>query len=92
LTDHYKVSLIYSFEKSGVLLDAEDDSTVINELNPSYYRELKTEQKIFAGMLPKLDNAFAALQNGVSKVVIGKAEQLDDLMQAKAGTTIINDE
>ncbi len=89
LSETYDVSLIYSFEKSGVLLDANDDDTVINEINPAYYNELKNEGKIFAGMLPKLDNAFAAINSGVTKVIIGKAEQLPLLLQAKAGTTII---
>lgn len=87
----YEVELIYSFEKSGVLLDAEDDSTVIPAITPSYYRELKTKQKIFAGMIPKLDNAFAALNSGVQKVIIGKAENLEELITGSSGTSIINE-
>jgi acetylglutamate kinase len=85
----YDVQLIYSFEKSGVLLDANDDSTVIPSIAPAYYEQLKSEQKIFAGMIPKLDNAFAALNRGVKKVIIGKAEQLTDLITGKAGTSIV---
>lgn len=87
----YDVQLIYSFEKSGVLLDANDDNTVIPAINPTYYQQLKTEQKIFAGMIPKLDNAFAALDKGVKKVIIGKAEQLTDLITGKAGTSIVHE-
>lgn len=87
----YRVHLIYSFEKSGVLLDAEDDNTVIPVLQPGYYQQLKSEQKIFAGMLPKLDNAFAALDRGVYRVIIGKAEQLPELSQGRAGTIITNE-
>lgn len=87
----YDVQLIYSFEKSGVLLDANDDSTVINSINPTYYQQLKSEQKIFAGMIPKLDNAFAALDRGVKKVIIGKAEQLTDLITGNAGTSIVHE-
>lgn len=87
----YDVQLIYSFEKSGVLLDANDDSTVIPAITPTYYQQLKTEQKIFAGMIPKLDNAFAALNKGVQKVIIGKAEQLTDLITGKAGTSIVHE-
>ncbi len=87
----YEVELIYSFEKSGVLLDANDDSTVIPQISPSYYQELKSKQKIFAGMIPKLDNAFAALSRGVKKVIIGKAEQLPALLSGKAGTSIIHE-
>lgn len=86
----YQVSLLYCFEKSGVLLDANDDNTVIPLINQSYFKKLKEEQLIFAGMIPKLDNAFAALEKGVNKVIIGKAESILELVQAKAGTTIQN--
>ena len=86
-----EVSLIYSFEKAGVLLNADDESTVINRINPAYYRLLKEEEKIFAGMIPKLDNAFAALNSGVNKVIIGKAENLNDLINGKKGTAIVNE-
>ena len=91
MSSEYEVKLIYSFEKSGVLMDADDESTVIKSINPAYYKELKAKEKIFAGMIPKLDNAFAALKSGVNKVIIGKAEELDKLMKGTAGTTINND-
>lgn len=86
----YQVSLLYCFEKSGVLLDANDDNTVIPLMDQSFFKKLKEEKLIFAGMIPKLDNAFAALEKGVSKVIIGKAESIMDLVQTKAGTTIQN--
>jgi acetylglutamate kinase len=91
LSSLYDVQLIYSFEKSGVLLDANDDNTVIPSINPGYYQQLKSEQKIFAGMIPKLDNAFAALNSGVQKVIIGKAEHLPDLITGNAGTSIVHE-
>ncbi len=91
LCTDYEVSLIYSFEKSGVLLDAEDDNTVIPVLNAAYYRELKARQKIFAGMLPKLDNAFNAVQSGVNQVIIGRAEELPALLNGSRGTRIQHD-
>jgi len=87
----YNVQLIYSFEKSGVLLDATDDKSVISSINPEIYQDLKHKQVIFAGMIPKLDNAFAALQAGVYKVIIGKAEELDLLISGKSGTSIVHD-
>ena len=87
----YEVKLIYSFEKSGVLMDADDESTVIGSINPVYYKELKAKEKIFAGMIPKLDNAFEALNSGVSKVIIGKAENLEELIAGRSGTTIVNE-
>ena len=92
LSNDYEVKLIYSFEKSGVLLDADDDNTVIPNINPSSYKKLKAEEKIFAGMLPKLDNAFAALNSGVNKVIIGKAENLSKLIAGTSGTTINNEQ
>lgn len=91
LSSHYNVQLIYSFEKSGVLLDANDDSTVIVRIHPAYYEALKAEQKIFAGMIPKLDNAFAAIRSGVEKVIIGKAEELPALIAGTAGTSIVHE-
>ena len=87
----FDTSLVYSFEKSGVLLDADDDSSVIGRIDPGYYRELKERQVIFAGMIPKLDNAFAALQSGVRKVIIGKAEELQQLLAGQSGTTIVHE-
>ena len=87
----YQVQLIYSFEKKGVLLDANDDNTVIPEISPADYRELKAGKKIFDGMIPKLDNAFAALDSGVQKVIIGKAEDLPQLVDGTAGTSIIHE-
>ena len=87
----YAVTLVYSFEKKGVLQNAEDDSSVINEIDPSSYKDLKERQIIHSGMIPKLDNAFAALTSGVKKVIIGKAEELGQLISGTSGTRIIND-
>jgi len=92
----YEVILIYSFEKKGVLLDVNEEDSVIPAITPSIYEKLKSPvaggggARIFAGMIPKLDNAFAALQKGVSKVIIGKAEDLHKLINGISGTTIIN--
>ena len=86
----YETILIYSFEKAGVLLDIMDENSVIREIKPPYYRELKEKQLIFAGMIPKLDNAFTAINKGVSKVIIGNAEKLKSLIYGDTGTTILN--
>jgi len=95
LSKKYKVTLIYSFEKAGVLLDVNDENSVIRKLDWKYYQQLKPSSpddggKIFAGMIPKLDNAFVALNSGVDKVIIGKAENLKELINGSSGTTIIN--
>jgi acetylglutamate kinase len=97
LSKFYEVSLIYLFEKAGVLLDVEDESSRISKLTWAYYEELRIPAsggggaKIFAGMIPKLDNAFAALNSGVKKVIIGKAEELEKLISGASGTTITNE-
>lgn len=88
LASVYAVQLIYSFEKKGVLKNVEDESSVIETIDTRSYSDLKAAQSIFAGMIPKLDNAFAALHKGVEKVIIGKAEELEQLIAGKTGTTI----
>ena len=88
LSNKYQTILIYSFEKKGVLLDVNDESSVIATMDKITYQSLKTEGKIFAGMIPKLDNAFAAIDAGVGKVIIGQAEELALLVTASSGTTI----
>ena len=79
----YDVTLIYCFEKKGVLMDADDDESVIPHIDPAYYEELKQKEIVSGGMLPKLDNSFAALQAGVKKVIITRADQL-----GRTGTTM----
>ena len=97
MSKYYDVTLIYSFEKAGVLTDINDENSVIHKLSWDYYQELKSPlqgmgaSKIFAGMIPKLDNAFAAIHCGVKKVIIGKAEQLKELINGEAGTNILNE-
>lgn len=91
LSTSYHVHLIYSFEKSGVLRNADDDRSLIPRINPSSYEQLKRDGVVFAGMIPKLDNAFAALASGVKKVIIGKAENLQQLIDGTTGTSIINE-
>ena len=88
MSDKYEVNLVYSFEKNGVLSNAGDESSVIKNIDPGIYRELKLSGAIFAGMIPKLDNAFSALDLGVQRVIIGKAGQLLQLINGEAGTSI----
>lgn len=91
LSKDFEVALIYSFEKAGVLLNAEDDNSVILKINSTSYAELKKSGIVHSGMIPKLDNAFAAISNGVKKVVIGKAEDIKELIKGQKGTSIINE-
>lgn len=78
LSQQYEVELIYCFEKKGVLRDVNDDNSIIEEMNGKLYDELKNDGVINEGMLPKLENCFDSLQNGVSRVIIGQPALLKD--------------
>lgn len=84
LSAFYTVRLLYCFEKKGVLESVEDEDSVIRTMNRSSYATLKAEHKLFAGILPKIDNAFAAIETGVQEVLIGHAA---DLMQNTGAST-----
>lgn len=89
LSQHYLVDLIYTFEKKGVLLDVNDDASVIPVIDASSFEQLKADKVIFEGMIPKLENAFEAINNGVQSVTIGMAEELIALTQGLSGTKIV---
>jgi acetylglutamate kinase len=88
MSSSFETVLIYSFEKKGVLRDINDENSFIPVINTTTYEQLKNEQAIFAGMIPKLDNAFEAIQTGVKKVIIGDAAALHELIEGKSGTSI----
>ena len=72
----HETELIYCFEKDGVLYDKDDDSSVIGEITRGRFEELKKEGIVADGMIPKLANAFKAIDNGVARVVIKHARNL----------------
>ena len=78
LARYYKVELIYCFEKDGVLADPENDKSVIGKINQLEYQRFQESGVITDGMIPKMDNAFEALINGVEKVMIIGANALVD--------------
>ena len=82
----FDVELIYCFEKNGVMLDVDDPSSVIPEIDPAYFAELRAKGVVADGMLPKLENAFKAIDSGVSKVVICNAERIKE--KGYGGTTL----
>ncbi len=84
----YETNLIYCFEKMGVLSDPEDDDSVIPTLTKELYEQYKSEGVIYKGMIPKLDNAFSALSDGVDKVVICHANNLLNAVSNNVGTHI----
>jgi len=88
LSSDYDVRLIYCFEKKGVLENVDDDNSVITLINKEKYKQLLHEQKLFAGILPKIDNAFAAIDAGVKEVLIGDAKDLLQNTTAKTKGTL----
>ena len=78
LSTNYAVTLHFCFEKRGVLLDVNDDNSVIEKITLADYGELKESGAISEGMLPKLENAFDALQFGVENVIIEHALHLHE--------------
>ena len=81
----YDVTLIYAFEKPGVLSNPDDDDSVIPLITPKSYEKLKANGTISGGMIPKIDNAYNAIKAGVIEVIITKADAID----GKHGTRII---
>ena len=79
LTKSFDVDLYYCFEKKGVLSDVTDQNSVISILVEEEFRALVDRSIVASGMVPKLTNGFAALNNGVKNVFIGDIEGLSDL-------------
>jgi acetylglutamate kinase len=85
LSRQYDVRLIYCFEKKGVLENIDDENSVISLINKEKYQQLLQEKKLADGILPKIENAFAAINSGVNEVLIGDA---NDLLQNITENTI----
>ena len=85
LAGHYDVTLIFAFEKAGVLRDADDDTSVIPVITRSDYERYRADGTISGGMLPKIENALAAVDAGVGRVIITSAQAID----GQHGTAII---
>ena len=81
----FNTTLTFCFEKAGVLADQDDDNSVIKKINRATYQKLRDQNIIAGGMIPKLDNAFKALDSGVKEVVITRA---DAIANADCGTSI----
>lgn len=82
---HYDVTLMFCFEKPGVLADENDDSSLIPTITPAVLDDLKRRGVVSGGMIPKLDNAIACVSAGVESVVITQADRIAD---PYAGTKI----
>ena len=84
LAKHFDVTLVFCFEKKGVLRDENDDDSVIENIGKADFEKYVADGTIQGGMIPKLENAFAAIDAGVKQVVITKADQLGK----NTGTTV----
>lgn len=85
LSKLYDVRLIYCFEKKGVLENVNDETSVITLINKEKYQQLLNDKKLADGILPKIENAFAAINSGVQEVLIGDA---NDLLQNTTENTV----
>ncbi len=85
LSSSFEVDLVYCFEKAGVLMNENDESSVIHEIDKSKFTQLVKDGVINGGMIPKLENAFESIESGVNNVIITKAENI-----ALGGGTKIN--
>ena len=72
----HETELIYCFEKDGVLMDKDDDNSVIPEIDKAGFEKFKDEGVVADGMIPKLTNSFKAIEAGVSRVIIKHARNL----------------
>ena len=84
LAPYYDVTLIFSFEKKGVLRNPDDDDSVIPIITRADFINYKADGTISGGMLPKIENALGAIDSGVSRVIITLATALD----GQSGTII----
>lgn len=86
LAQFFDVTLVYCFEKKGVLRNEDDDDSVIPSITEAEFKQLVDEGVIQGGMIPKLENSFEAIAAGVSEVVITKASAIS---KPAEGTRII---
>jgi len=83
------VNLYFCFDRPGVLIDEKNDASLVPLINEEVYEELKKESVIHSGMIPKLDNAFKALNEGVNQVWLGLPENLLRAEKGKNSGTCI---
>jgi len=92
LAQSIATNLTYCFEKKGVLASIEDEKSVIHQITPESYQTLKQDGVIVQGMIPKLDNAFEAIETGVKSVFICHADDVLSILEKKekAGTELVH--
>ncbi len=76
LAKHFDVTLMFCFEKKGVLMDENDDNSVIPEIDRNAFQQYVKEGIIQGGMIPKLENSYQAIDAGVKEVIITQASEI----------------
>ena len=84
LAQHYEVSLVFCFEKAGVLSNPDDETSAIPFVNKTLFQDLKARGIVSGGMIPKIENALQAVDHGVAQVLITRA----DLLNQEGGTLV----
>ena len=87
MSKQFQATLVYCFEKAGVLRNMDDENSVIEKIDLKEYEKLKKEGVISKGMIPKLDNAFDAIKLGVQEVVICHAKDLNTITKGQHSGT-----
>ena len=85
LSKDFRTNLIYCFEKNGLLLDMNDETSLIAEIDEMKVSGLKASGAISKGMVPKIDNALSAAKNDVSTVIIGHASHIKAMAKKQIG-------
>ena len=90
MSEVYETSLVYCFEKKGVLKDVDEEASLVKEIRSNEFEGLKEAGIVSGGMIPKLHNAFEAIKSGVKAVYIGKADELSLINEQNFGTRLIS--
>jgi len=90
LFEKYKTELNYCFDKKGVVRDVKNENSVIEKINKDEFELLVNEKVVAEGMIPKLQNAFQAIDKGVYEVIITKEDQIINAINGNvlSGTTL----
>ncbi len=76
LSIYFKVHLMYCFEKKGVLHSLDDENDVVKRINRPIFEQMKQDGSLHSGMIPKIENALTAIERGVTRVIIGHADDV----------------
>ena len=79
MSKYYNVTLKYCFDKSGVLMDQNSNTSIKKNITKKEFKKLVDDKIINDGMIPKLENCFHALENGVNKIYIGDLDILNTI-------------